>query len=160
MVDTVYTAFPDFTHNIDDILAEGDKVIARKIMAEAGISMVPGTPNLSAGDTGVQEALDFAAQHGYPIMLKATAGGAVTWLEGSGESTGLDDGSADWLMMASSFHWTDPSRSIPEFGRVIKPGRTLVVCSADVTVRKHGREILCATLLQTLMTMHGRPDAA
>ena len=45
-------------------------------------------------------------------------------------------------------------------GRVIKPGRTLVVCSADVTVRKHGREILCATLLQTLMTMHGRPDAA
>ena len=45
-------------------------------------------------------------------------------------------------------------------GRVIKPGRTLVVCSADVTVRKDGRETLCATLLQTLMTMHGRPDAA
>ena len=29
MVDTVYTAFPDFTHNIDDILADGDKVIVR-----------------------------------------------------------------------------------------------------------------------------------
>lgn len=45
-------------------------------------------------------------------------------------------------------------------GSVIRPGRTLVVCRADVTVRKHGRETLCATLLQTLMTMHGRSDAA
>jgi steroid delta-isomerase-like uncharacterized protein len=29
MVETVYTAFPDFTHTVDDILAEGDKVIVR-----------------------------------------------------------------------------------------------------------------------------------
>jgi len=45
-------------------------------------------------------------------------------------------------------------------GRVIKPGRTLVVCRADVLVSKDDREVLCATLLQTLMTMHGRPDQA
>jgi uncharacterized protein (TIGR00369 family) len=45
-------------------------------------------------------------------------------------------------------------------GRVIKPGRTLVVSRADVTVRKNDRETLCATLLQTLMTMHGRKDEA
>jgi uncharacterized protein (TIGR00369 family) len=43
-------------------------------------------------------------------------------------------------------------------GRVIKPGRTLVISRADVTVHKNGRETLCATLLQTLMTMHGRKD--
>jgi acetyl-CoA carboxylase biotin carboxylase subunit len=53
----------------------GNKVIAREIMAGANISMVPGTPNLTAGDEGVQEALAFAAEYGYPIMLKATAGG-------------------------------------------------------------------------------------
>lgn len=53
----------------------GDKVIARKIMAEANIPMVPGTPNLTPGDEGLQEALAFAAQYGYPVMLKATAGG-------------------------------------------------------------------------------------
>ena len=29
MVDTVYTAFPDFTHGIEDILTDGDKVIVR-----------------------------------------------------------------------------------------------------------------------------------
>ena len=45
-------------------------------------------------------------------------------------------------------------------GRVIKPGRTLVVSRADVVVHKDGRETLCATLLQTLMTMHGREDDA
>lgn len=53
----------------------GNKVIARRIMAEAGIPMVPGTENLSQGRKGVDEALSFAKEHGYPIMLKATAGG-------------------------------------------------------------------------------------
>ena len=43
-------------------------------------------------------------------------------------------------------------------GRVLKSGRTLVVTRVDVAVVKNGRETLCATLLETLMTMHGRPD--
>ena len=43
-------------------------------------------------------------------------------------------------------------------GRVLKPGRTLVVTQVDVFVKKDDRETHCATLLQTLMTMHGRPD--
>jgi len=53
----------------------GDKVTARNIMAQAGIAMVPGTENLSHGEAGLQEALEFAAKYGYPVMLKATAGG-------------------------------------------------------------------------------------
>ena len=43
-------------------------------------------------------------------------------------------------------------------GRVLKAGRTLMVARVDAGVVKDGRETLCATLLQTLMTMHGRPD--
>lgn len=43
-------------------------------------------------------------------------------------------------------------------GRVLKPGRTLIVAAVDAIAVKSGRETLCATLLQTLMTMHGRPD--
>jgi len=53
----------------------GDKVIARRIMAEANIPMVPGTDNLSPGEEGVEVAVRFAAEVGYPVMLKATAGG-------------------------------------------------------------------------------------
>lgn len=43
-------------------------------------------------------------------------------------------------------------------GRVIKPGRTLTVCEVEVFALKDGKEKLCAKLLQTLMTLHGRPD--
>ncbi|MEN8188991.1 MAG: biotin carboxylase N-terminal domain-containing protein [Thermodesulfobacteriota bacterium] len=53
----------------------GNKVIAREIMAEAGIPMVPGTDNLTRGDAGTEEALAFAAKYHYPVMLKATSGG-------------------------------------------------------------------------------------
>ncbi len=44
-------------------------------------------------------------------------------------------------------------------GNVVKFGRTLVVTRVDAVVVTEGRETLCATLLQTLMTMHGRQDA-
>lgn len=44
-------------------------------------------------------------------------------------------------------------------GRVVKPGRTLSVCEADVFAVKDGAAILCARLLQTLMRLDGRPDA-
>ncbi|HBG21079.1 MAG TPA: acetyl-CoA carboxylase biotin carboxylase subunit [Desulfobulbaceae bacterium] len=59
-----------------DIIANlGNKVVARQIMAEAGIPMVPGTQTLKQGREGLAEALDFAGHYGYPIMLKATSGG-------------------------------------------------------------------------------------
>lgn len=53
----------------------GNKVIARQIMADAGISMVPGTENLRQGREGIEDALEFSAKYGYPVMLKATSGG-------------------------------------------------------------------------------------
>ncbi|MFH7321314.1 acetyl/propionyl/methylcrotonyl-CoA carboxylase subunit alpha [Desulfurivibrio sp. D14AmB] len=53
----------------------GDKVTARRIMQEAGIPLVPGTSSLAPGEVGVKEAVEFCQTHGYPVMLKATAGG-------------------------------------------------------------------------------------
>ena len=47
---------------------------------------------------------------------------STKWLKGSGEITSLDNNSVNWLTMASSFHWTDPAKSLPEFSRVLKPG--------------------------------------
>lgn len=47
---------------------------------------------------------------------------AILWSEGSGEASGLPSGVADWVIMASSFHWTDPQRSLPEFARILKSG--------------------------------------
>ena len=61
----------------------GNKVMARTIMAEAGIPMVPGTQNLKAGDEGLEEAREFGKKYGYPIMLKATSGGGGRGIENS-----------------------------------------------------------------------------
>ncbi|MCB9092554.1 MAG: class I SAM-dependent methyltransferase [Halobacteriovoraceae bacterium] len=44
------------------------------------------------------------------------------WSKGSGEKTGLPNNSVDWVLMGSSFHWTDPKKSLKEFNRILKPG--------------------------------------
>ncbi len=51
----------------------------------------------------------------------------VTWREGSGEKTDLEDGIVDWVFMASAFHWTDPARSLPEFRRILRKGGFLTL---------------------------------
>ncbi len=43
-------------------------------------------------------------------------------------------------------------------GRVVKPGRTLVICQVDVAVIRGGAEVPCAAMLQTVMVMAGKPD--
>ncbi len=53
----------------------GSKVIARRIMNEARIRSIPGTDILPEGEEGDEEAMAFAEQHGFPIMVKAVAGG-------------------------------------------------------------------------------------
>jgi len=53
----------------------GNKVVARKIMESAKVPTIPGTGDLATGDTGIAQAIAFAKEHGYPLMLKASAGG-------------------------------------------------------------------------------------
>lgn len=45
-------------------------------------------------------------------------------------------------------------------GRVIRPGRNLVVTEADIFALKADQERHCGVLLQTLMCMHKLPDTA
>ncbi|HSH44263.1 MAG TPA: acetyl-CoA carboxylase biotin carboxylase subunit [Longimicrobiales bacterium] len=54
------------------IEAMGDKTRARQAMMAAGVPVVPGTAEALAGSEEAQEA---AARIGYPVMLKASAGG-------------------------------------------------------------------------------------
>jgi acetyl-CoA carboxylase, biotin carboxylase subunit len=56
----------------DIISLMGDKVKARKTMIEAGVPVVPGS---ETGITSMEEACRFAADTGYPVMLKASGGG-------------------------------------------------------------------------------------
>lgn len=43
-------------------------------------------------------------------------------------------------------------------GQVLRAGRNLVISRAEVYVVKDGGEVHCATMQQTLMTMHGKPE--
>ncbi|GAA4677801.1 acetyl-CoA carboxylase biotin carboxylase subunit [Phytohabitans rumicis] len=56
----------------DAITAMGDKINARNLMAAAGVPVAPGTTD-PAGT--VEAALEAAATIGYPVMVKAAAGG-------------------------------------------------------------------------------------
>jgi acetyl-CoA carboxylase biotin carboxylase subunit len=56
----------------DAIAAMGNKINARNLMAAAGVPVAPGTREPAAT---VDTALDAAAAIGYPIMVKAAAGG-------------------------------------------------------------------------------------
>jgi acetyl-CoA carboxylase biotin carboxylase subunit len=56
----------------DQIRVMGDKAAARKAMTAVGVPIVPGTPGPVED---VDEALEFAKQIGFPVIIKAAAGG-------------------------------------------------------------------------------------
>src|SRR6185503_1028869 len=51
--------------------AMGDKVASRELMTRAGVAVVPGSPPLS----DAADAAQHAKRVGYPVLLKASAGG-------------------------------------------------------------------------------------
>jgi propionyl-CoA carboxylase alpha chain len=57
---------------VNAIKAMGDKITSKKLAAEAGVSTVPGHMGL-IGDA--EEAVKIAGEIGYPVMIKASAGG-------------------------------------------------------------------------------------
>ncbi len=67
----------------DMIRSMGDKMTAKETMIKAGVPVVPGSGSLLAS---VAEAKELAREMGYPVILKATAGGGgkgmrVVWEE-------------------------------------------------------------------------------
>ena len=56
----------------EQIQAMGDKATARKTMMEVGVPTVPGSPDII---TDPDEALQVARTIGFPVMIKASAGG-------------------------------------------------------------------------------------
>jgi len=66
----------------DQIRAMGDKATAKKLAQEAGVPTVPGTPGTVQD---IEEALNHVEAIGFPVIIKATAGGG-----GKGMRVALD----------------------------------------------------------------------
>lgn len=82
------------------IEAMGIKTKARKIMEEAGVPVVPG---LSDAAMSVEDALSAAEQIGYPVMLKASAGGGGIGMQRVNDAAGLQKAFAGNQKRAESF---------------------------------------------------------
>lgn len=54
--------------------------------------------------------------------IEDSKGTTIQWIAGSAERTSLPDGSADWVTMASSFHWANFDVATAEFHRVLRDG--------------------------------------
>jgi acetyl-CoA carboxylase biotin carboxylase subunit len=65
----------------------GDKIAAKEAMAKLGVPLVPGS---NGAVTDVEKARDVATQIGYPVVIKASAGGG-----GRGMKVAQDAGSLD-----------------------------------------------------------------
>jgi acetyl-CoA carboxylase biotin carboxylase subunit len=70
----------------DAISAMGDKINARNLMAGAGVPVAPGTHDPAATADGAVEA---AAVIGYPVMVKAAAGGGGMGMAVAKDEAGL-----------------------------------------------------------------------
>ncbi len=53
--------------------------------------------------------------------IATSRGTQIAWRKGSAEVTGLADGSADLVSMASSLHWADFDKACDEFRRILRP---------------------------------------
>jgi acetyl-CoA carboxylase biotin carboxylase subunit len=70
----------------DAIVAMGDKINARNLMAAAGVPVAPGTADPAAT---VESAIEAAATIGYPVMVKAAAGGGGMGMAVAEDEPGL-----------------------------------------------------------------------
>jgi uncharacterized protein (TIGR00369 family) len=142
-------ADPDWEAKVRDSFARQG---AMKTIGARLVHLEPGHAHV-----GVEYTDAIAQQHGYVHggvvgMIADTAGGYAGF--------SMMPAGASVLTVEYKMNLLAPAdgQTILAKGRVLKPGRTLVVAQVDVFAHKNGQTKLCATMLQTLMTMTGKSD--
>jgi uncharacterized protein (TIGR00369 family) len=102
--------------------------------------------------------LDIAQQHGY-----VHAGIVSTIVDSAGGYAGFTLFPRDSSVLTVEFKVNliapaQGDRLLAE-GYVVKPGRTLVITRGEVHAERGGTRTLVALMQQTLIVLHGKPDA-
>jgi len=98
--------FDKKTNEIDFVDVGAGTGIWTRMVHDAGVRSITAVePNADMRAIGIADCLNTS----------------VRWSAGSAEATGLPEGSADWLSMASSFHWANFDSATREFHRVLRP---------------------------------------
>jgi uncharacterized protein (TIGR00369 family) len=100
---------------------------------------------------------DLSQQHGF---FHAGATAAIADSAGGYAAYSLMTATDSVLSVEFKINLLAPARGemLLARGQVIRGGRTLFVCRADVFARRAGADTLCATMQQTIMRMSGRSD--
>ena len=101
---------------------------------------------------------ELAQQHGY-----VHAGVVSTIVDAAGGYAGFTLFPAESSVLTVEFKINllapaEGDRLIAE-GFVVKPGRTLVITRGEVHAERGGKRTLVALMQQTLIVLHGKPDA-
>jgi ubiquinone/menaquinone biosynthesis C-methylase UbiE len=107
----------------DAVIGLLDKDITSAVVADVGAGTGIWTRMLAERSPRMLTAIepnDDMRTQGMKDTLRTSP--SVQWQSGSGESTGLQDSSVDWITMASSFHWVDFELGLKEFRRVLRSG--------------------------------------
>jgi uncharacterized protein (TIGR00369 family) len=149
---------PDFNPIDPDFESRVRASFARQgIMTLLGARMIKVEPGEVAIELPFRA--DLSQQHGF-----FHAGVTSTIADSAGGYAGFTLFPADASVLTVEFkiNLLAPAKGdrLVATGRVIKPGRTLTICSLEVDVLDGVKATPCAYGLQTLMCMHGKPDVA
>jgi uncharacterized protein (TIGR00369 family) len=150
-------AHPHFTPANPDYAARvRASFAAQGAMATIGAELVAVEPGYCAIAVVPHPAI--AQQHGHVhggivAAIADSAGGYAAFT--------LFPANASVLSVEFKLNLLAPARGdrIVAEGSVVKPGRTLAIARVDVHAEHGGHRALIAIMQQTLMVMHGKPDA-
>lgn len=112
-----------YSQNVLSVLKNHIEACNGKIMRIADVGAGTGKLTADLCDLGLcgyaVEPNDAMREEGMKLFSGISS---FRWSKGTAENTGLPDASVDWVLMGSSFHWTDAPVALKEFHRILKPG--------------------------------------
>jgi acetyl-CoA carboxylase biotin carboxylase subunit len=132
----------------DAITAMGDKINARNLMAQAGVPVAPGTRDPAVS---VEAAIDAATGIGYPVMIKAAAGGGGMGMAVAGDEAALRT-EYDKVRAFAERMFGDPAvlieRYFPRVRHVevqilgLADGRVIALSERECSVQRRNQKLL------------------